>query len=230
MSVLQVISNRPGAGKTCLAGALLHRRAAAGQPVAYYKPRAPESDPDVAFMAGRYAVPSVDPTADVAETVVKAGVQFDLTLVEWPLPAAVESSPTPLAGYPILLLWDYTGGLDVAAEAARIAATARRLGDDLTGIILNNVRRHRRREVGRGIVAVLREQGMPVSGAIPEDREMLALTVGQIADYLGGRWLQEPENAETWVDRFLIGGNIMDSGPNYFGRYSHQAVDRKSVV
>ncbi len=53
---------------------------------------------------------------------------------------------------------------------------------------------------------------------------MLSVTVQQIAEHLGGRWLQPPTDPEVWIDRFLIGGNIMDSGPNYFGRYCHQAV------
>ena len=53
---------------------------------------------------------------------------------------------------------------------------------------------------------------------------MLALTLGQVADFLGGNWVEEPSDAELWIDRFLIGGNIMDSGPNYFGRYPNQAV------
>ena len=53
---------------------------------------------------------------------------------------------------------------------------------------------------------------------------MLSVTVRQIAGHLQGRWVQEPENVDAPVDHFLIGGNIMDSGPNYFGRYSAQAV------
>ena len=53
---------------------------------------------------------------------------------------------------------------------------------------------------------------------------MLSVTVQQIADYLGGRWVQEPVNTDEHVEHFLIGGNIMDSGPNYFGRHRNQAV------
>ena len=53
---------------------------------------------------------------------------------------------------------------------------------------------------------------------------MLGLTMTQLAQGLGGRWELEPQDGDAWVDRFLIGGNIMDSGAGYFGRHSRQAV------
>ena len=53
---------------------------------------------------------------------------------------------------------------------------------------------------------------------------MLAVTVEQVAAHLGGAWVQEPENTDSLIERFLIGGNILDSGETYYGRYSNQAV------
>ena len=53
---------------------------------------------------------------------------------------------------------------------------------------------------------------------------MLAPTIQQVADHLEGRWLQEPADPAATLDRFLIGGNIMDSAPGYFGRHAAQAV------
>ena len=154
---------------------------------------------------------------EVADTIAALDSQFDLTLVEW-------AAPTPLPDRPSLLLYGWAGGTTPAAATAEIGATAQTLGSDLEGVIINEVLRHRRRQVEQEVVAPLRAQGIPVWGAIPEDREMLALTLGQLADYLEGRWVEEPPDPDAWVDRFLIGGNIMDSGPNYFGRYPHQAV------
>ena len=282
LGVLQVISNRPGAGKTCLIGALTCRLTAAGKSVAYYKPLSPEAeaDPDTAFMAQLLpetpepvpppiASPLSEPRLsegqrrEITDAVARLDAAFDTVLVEWSFPnAPEETSPgestpgesapgesapgelTPgdqaiagagqflapgiLAGQPSLLLFGYSGGGDAGTEAARIAAAAKSLGADLTGVIINGVTRHRRMAVEQQVVSVLRSAGTPVLGAIPEDREMLALTVRQVAEYLGGRWIQEPEDAAAWVDRFLIGGNIMDSGPNYFGRYPNQAVITRS--
>ena len=53
---------------------------------------------------------------------------------------------------------------------------------------------------------------------------MLAPKVGQVADHLDAVWTLEPVNADAPVERFLIGGNIMDNGPTYYGRYRNQAV------
>ena len=166
----------------------------------------------------------------VADTIARLNSAFDAVLVEWASPAgvgadgAITNFPPALAGHPILLLCGYNVGMDGGRQAAAIAEIAQRLGEDLAGVIINGVLRHRRREVDLEMVAPLREQGVPLLGAIPEDRELLSLTVQQVADCLGGRWIQEPPDAETWIDRFLIGGNIMDSGPGYFGRYPNQAV------
>ncbi|GIT45136.1 MAG: hypothetical protein Ct9H300mP11_30720 [Chloroflexota bacterium] len=53
---------------------------------------------------------------------------------------------------------------------------------------------------------------------------MLAVTVEQLADHLGGRWVLDPVNTNFSVERIMIGGNIMDEGPTYFDRYPNQAV------
>ena len=59
---------------------------------------------------------------------------------------------------------------------------------------------------------------------VPETCVMLAPKVGQVADHLDAVWTLEPVNADAPVERFLIGGNIMDNGPTYYGRYRNQAV------
>lgn len=120
----------------------------------------------------------------------------------------------------ILLIYRYETGL----EASAVAAAAQSLGSNLSGVVINGFVRHRQRSVCEGLVSDLKANGVPVLGALPEDRTMLSVTVQQVAEHLGGRWLHPPADPEVWIDRFLIGGNIMDSGPNYFGRYCHQAV------
>ena len=116
LATLNIVSTRPGAGKTCLAGALAQREAARGRKVAYYKPLSadPASDPDLAFMAGMLeslgspqdAVPApfpqpIDPrqlltrlsetrAGEVSGAVMALEAAFDTVLVEWDAPAAPE--------------------------------------------------------------------------------------------------------------------------------------------
>lgn len=258
MTVLQIIANRPAAGKTLLAGALLARLANAGpaaaaQPTAgpaaaWYKPLSPTpaADPDAAFMAqllppaaippprpqphnpasANAAAPTPEQRDEIAAAISNLTADFDPVLVEWALPLTdTAAAPPPiLPGHPVLLLHAYTPGQPADRQAAAIAAAAQTIGSDLSGIIINGVLRYRRQAAQREIIAPLRDQGLPILGAIPESRPLLGLTMQQIADGLGGRWIQEPADFAETLDRFLIGGNLMDSGPHYFGRYPRQGV------
>ncbi|MDE2778758.1 MAG: AAA family ATPase [Chloroflexota bacterium] len=243
MATLNIVSTRPGAGKTCLAGALARRLAKEGKRVAYYKPLStnPDNDPDLGFVGGmlnsmgtsQEGAPSPFPqpvdasqlptrlsearTREVADAVAGLESAYDTVLVEWQAPALPPDQPT-------LLVHSHTGGQDLATAQEMVAAECGRYGSGVSGIVINNVGRHRGAEVENRLVNPLKSRGLPVLGAIPEDREMLSLTLEQVADFLEGQWVREPEDPQQWVDRFLIGGNIMDSGPNYFGRYAHQAV------
>ena len=243
MATLNIVSTQPGAGKTGMAGALALHLTTRGRKVAYHKPLStnPESDPDLAFIGAllekrgspQSTVPQPFPqrvdnnnlptrlsevrAAEAVDTVKRLESEFDDVLVEWDAPAVPPGSP-------VLMLHSFAHNLDIGAAASSIAEEGPRYGGDLKGIVANNVLKHRQREVETGLVSALKQGGLPALGAIPEDREMLALSMGQVAQFLGGQWVEEPDDLDFWVDRFLIGGNIMDSGPNYFGRYPNQAV------
>ena len=243
MATLNIVSTQPGSGKTCLAGALARRLAGEGKRVAFYKPLSinPENDPDLGFVGGmleslgsaQAQVPDPFPqpvdaaqlptrlsearTREAADAIAALEAAFDAVLVEWQAPALPPGQPT-------LLVHSHAGGQDLAGAVELVAGECERYGTGIAGIVINNVGRHRGAEVATQLATPLKSRGLPVLGAIPEDREMLSFTLGQVADFLEGEWVQEPEDPNLWVDRFLIGGNIMDSGPNYFGRYPNQAV------
>ena len=243
MAIINLVSNQPGAGKTCLAGALAVKSSQMGRRVAYYKPLSvtPEADGDVGFLAPllvesgspQEGVPpplsqpvSFDdlPTSlsDAHADQVEANLSslestFDLTIVDWEAQATSAKSQ-------VVLVFGCPAGAPPATVSSAVKERAVHLGDSLAGVVINNVPRHRERELMVDMVADLREQGLPVLGAIPEDRQMLALTLRQVAEFLGGEWIEDPSDPDRWVDRFLIGGNILDSGPNYLGRFPYQAV------
>lgn len=251
MEVLQITADQPGAGKTSLAGALMLHLTAAGRQGGYCKPFSthPDQDPDVAFVtqyllnaSSQSNIPNphplppptttgsslVSPTAEeMQRTVTDLRDQCDLVLLEGPDlgQQAGQSSSLPfelssLVDSRVLLLLRYGKGLSVADVQRAIDP----LGDRLAGVLLNGVTRYRKMEVDQLVGGALAALGIPYWGSLGEDRGMSAVTVQQIADHLGGRWGQEPENTTACVERFLIGGNIMDSGPTYFGRFTNQAV------
>ena len=150
-----------------------------------------------------------------------------MVLLEGPdlAPPSGQSSPlalelSSLIDSKVLLLIRYAKDLSAAA----VQGAAQSVGDRLAGVLINGVTQYRMREINQSTEAALAPQGIPFWGTLGEDRGMFAVSVQQISDYLGGRWAQEPENTDASVERFLIGGNIMDLGPTYFGRYSNQAV------
>jgi uncharacterized protein len=244
MGIIQFVSDRPGAGKTCLISALLTRLAEAGKRAGYYKPfsSSPEYDPDVFFISQHLLpgenVPQPRPaprgtssgptlTGQLSNAVANLNATADTVLVEGPALVGADSQASPLASQlaslldaSVLLMVQYARGLDAAA----VTSASEPFSDRLAGVVINSTAKHRRREIGLGLVEKLRSKGLPALGALPEDRAMLAVTVQQIAEHLGGQWVQEPVNTDTCVDRFLIGANIMDSGPTYFGRFPNQAV------
>jgi BioD-like phosphotransacetylase family protein len=248
MGIIQVVSDRPGAGKTCLISALLTRLAEAGKRAGYYKPfsSSPEYDPDVFFISQHLLpaenVPQPRPapqgtssgptltgqlSQEIQNAVANLNATADTILVEGPALVGADSQPSPLASQlaslldaRVLLVVQYARGLDATA----VASASEPFSNRLAGVVINSTAKHRRREIGLGLVEELRSNGLPALGALPEDRAMLAVTVQQIAEHLGGQWVQEPVNTDARVDRFLIGANIMDSGPTYFGRFPNQAV------
>ena len=220
MAVLQIAADQPGAGKTSLAGGLLLHLAESGKRVGYYKPFSNHSgeDPDVALVtqslldaAAASEVPSplpllpftgtgpslVKPAADeVQRAVTSLQNQCDLVLLEGPdlgTPTG-EASPLPLElssliDSRVLLLMRYANDL----SGADVQRAADPFGDRLAGVLINGVTMYRKREIDQSMESTLAPQGIPFLGTVGEDRGMLGVTVQQIADYLEGRWAQEPE-------------------------------------
>ena len=251
MGVLLVSAHRSGTGKTSLIAALLTQMAANGQRVAYYKPfsASPGNDADVSFITetilagpGGPPVPDSLPLPQVSsgnplitesqaqsirQSLSEIQSAADVILIEapdslsptgdaWSLP----SDLADLLESSTLLMFPYSTGLD----SQTVLNAAEPYSNRLAGIVVNGMTSYRKRDVENGLLSQLRSAGKTVIGAVPEDRIMISVTVQQIADQLGGRWIQDPVNTDACIDRLLLGGNIMDSGETYYGRYANQAV------
>ena len=220
MAVIQIVGNQSGVGKTSVAAALLVTASKAGDQAAYYKPFSDgrTADSDVAFMSGLLesiggpAVPAPRNKSDSGELstaqseVSRLESEGGIVIIEGP------DASTPY-GIPSKVILVHRGPQEAVAESVSSA------GSDLAAVVVNAVPIHRRDEVARGLAG----QSVPVA-VIPESRGMLTVTVGQLAEHLGGEWVLDPVNADAPIERFMIGGNIMDEGPTYFGRYANQAV------
>ena len=235
MSTILIASHGPGAGKTSVATGLATLIRHSGVSVSVCKPLSPAGrvDPDAVYFAqnfrGGVAVSDGDDRAslDAAANAVRslAGIS-EHTLVEVANPAGgsgISSSITTGLVERLSARVVAVFGYDAALSAASVAGSVAPLGSALAGVIVNQTPRYRATETSR-MLDDIAAAGIPIAAALPEDRSLLSLTMNQLERQLGGRWELEPSDGDDWVDRFLIGGNIMDSGAGYFGRYSHQAV------
>ena len=220
MTVLQIVGNQSGAGKTSLAAALLVTANAAGKRAAYYKPFADgrTTDPDVVFISGllqSIGGPAVPSPRNKSESGDLSPAQAEVSKLESEADVVVIEGPDGSAPYAlgskVILVHRYSKGDAIASIAAAVP--------DLAATVVNAVPIHRRDEVARELAG----RAGPVA-VIPESRGMLTVTVEQLAEHLGGQWVLDPVNTDVPVERFMIGGNIMDEGPTYFGRYANQAV------
>ena len=70
----------------------------------------------------------------------------------------------------------------------------------------------------------MESEGVALLGMIPEDRLLLAVTVGQMSADLGGRFVVREDLVDGLVEYILVGGLGMDSGVLYFGLHENKAV------
>ena len=243
MATLYITSDQPGAGKTALATSLA---LLLGKQANYYKPFStkPDADPDVGFVnrdilpgsdtpaplpypnGGSDSIPkgeatkikrSLDQVSDGSGLVLVEGTslvddQGHESRVSQELAALIESRS--------ILLIRYRQGLD----AKKVIKLCEPFGKGLLGVVINSVTRYKLRQVLGELTSAIEAGGIKVLGVIPEDRSMLAVTVGEIAQHLNGEWVLGESKAGQLVKNFLIGGNILDWGITYFGRTDNKAV------
>ena len=225
-----LITGPARSGKTSLAAGLLACARDVDRSAAYAKPfsSSADADADHAFAAGVLAEtlgitvgPAPRPLSagvdDAGRAIAELRRQHETVIIE----AADGSPAADLAEATearVLEVHAYAPERDWAAMADRAAG---RWGNRLACVVVNAVPPYR----GEAVAASAAESSATVDAVlIPESRVMLAPTVAQIADHLEAVWTLEPVNADAPVERFLIGGNIMDNGPTYYGRYANQAV------
>ena len=225
-----VITGPARSGKSSVAYGLLALLRSAGRSAAYCKPfsTAPGADADHRFASdvlteslgvavGEPPRPISEDVADVSAAITALSRQNDAVVVEaaeGPLfPQLVEAT-----GARVVEVIPYAAGRNWANAVDEAAV---RWGSRLTGFVVNSVPRYRQESV---VDAAARSQADVDAVVLPESRVMGAPTVAQIGEWLGAAWAQDPVNEDALVERYLIGGNIMDSGPTYYGRYNNQAV------
>ena len=224
-----LINGPAGSGKTSLAYGLLARLRETGRSAAYCKPFSPTPDADADYVfASEVLVGSLGISAgpppraisqdvnDLAPAVQELSRQNQIVVETTDGSPAVALAEAVDARAVEILSYSPERNWADAVDEAEV-----RWGSRLAGVVVNAVPTYRRDSVAAGATASDAAVEVVV---IPESRVMIAPTVAQIAEGLEAAWTLDPINEDALIERYLIGGNIMDNGPTYYGRYSNQAV------
>ena len=97
-------------------------------------------------------------------------------------------------------------------------------GENLIGTVINFLTIYKGTEAYESVIPRLKESGITVLGLIPEDRTLLSLTVKQICENLEGVFFAGEEYGEDLVEGYMVGGFGMDPGEYIFSKQDKKAV------
>ena len=237
MAALYVTSLYAGAGKTAVCAGLGRHLQGDGRRVGFFKPivseiKNPEAtDSDAQFMkhilALKEPVNSLCPviggqgelTSKIKQAHAKVSKGKDVVIVEgvWrqrPGGKPIEASYQVVAALDarVIIVEPYSEGLSTAMSIYRD------FGENLLGVVVNKVPRSRVEHLYNQL------SGVDILGVLPEDRVLISLTVGELAEHIGGEILNCAEKSSELVEDFMLGAMTVDSGLDYFGRKANKAV------
>lgn len=105
------------------------------------------------------------------------------------------------------------------------ALTARfRLGDTLSGIIINNVPDEAQAFVEQVARPNLEERGITVFGALPQVKSLAAISVAELIETLDAQVLTGEDKGDALVDTLMVGAMSAEAALGRFRRQQNKAV------
>ncbi len=218
MPTLIVAATSPGAGKTAIAAAIADHISGGERKVAASAAWSNDfSDLKAALGDNVPEQPLADQSASVAEIATAiSNLASEVNIVEGKTGDHATNLSLAEETDALVLL--------VGTPADDILHPASSYGSRLAGVIINAVPRYQSHEVESRLIPELTEANINVVGWIPEDRRLLAPTIGLVAEHLGADVIQNEDESDRLIDNFLIGGMVLDWGPFYFGSKENVGV------
>jgi len=244
MVALFIVSAEAAAGKTAIAVGLGRQLLGEGRKVGFLKPLVGEKPADTSRGDADFVKqvlnlpediarlsPSLGSGKALADRARKAYIEVsqnrDVVIVEGRCgqnPADDDSK----AAYEIaqalkarvIVVESYVGG----KPAPRYMGSYLSFGENLLGFILNKVPKRELKRTGEKLTSRVKGTEMRLLGAVPEDRPLLAFTVGELAEMIEGKLLNDGEKTAELVENLMAGALCVDSGLDYFGRKANKAV------
>ena len=105
-----------------------------------------------------------------------------------------------------------------------VLAAKFRLPNSLSGVVINRVPQNALSFVNDLVVPYLEKHGVPIFGVLPEDRELAALSVGEIVEVLNAEILTSCYDKEALVEALMVGAMTEDSALRRFRKQGNKAV------
>ena len=239
MSILYVVSDRPGAGKTALSMALTRLLRAQSKSVTAIKPIADsEDDMDAAMYSELLGVDTKGWPVANAEDVSGGNLDEVSALINGLASendiVIVEGS-NGLAATPGRIICDNVdakvlviAGYDASLSHGVVLATGSPYGGRVIGYIVNGVSQYKGTDARANLVPQIAAQaslrGARVLGLVPEDRRLLGMSVSQIAAHLDGEFISEDMEEDALVEYLMVGGMSLDPGEYYYGIHDNRAA------
>ena len=239
MSILYVVSDRPGAGKTALCMGLTRLLRSQSKSVAAIKPVADsEDDLDAARYSDLLGLDTKGWPVEVAEK-VSGGNLDEVTNLINSLAAdndiVIVEGSNGLAGTLGRIVCDNVDAkvlvvarYDASLSHGVVLATSAPYGGRVIGYIVNGVSQYKGTDVRSNLVPQIAAhasmRGARVLGLIPEDRRLLGMSVSQIAAHLDGEFISEEMEEDALVEYLMVGGMSLDPGEYYYGIHDNRAA------
>jgi BioD-like phosphotransacetylase family protein len=236
LGVLYVVSAEEAAGKTAVCAGLGRHLKGEGKKVGFLKPVSAEksnADGDATFMkqvldlpeSAESLRPPVGDVKKIKEAYDKVTKGKDVIIVEGMLGQNADDT-TSLASYEIAkaLTAKVLAVEAYSEQASRYIDVYKGFGERLLGVVLNKVPESQLKRVSDETSTQFGAAGINVLGVLPENRVLFAITVGELADSIQGKILNNAEKSVELVENFMLGAMVVDSGLDYFGRKNNKAA------
>ena len=221
MVALYVVSVEEAVGKTTICAGLGRSLQSDGKKVGYLKPSSSEksgTDSDITFMKQILGISDVVNAPDVIHG-------RDVVLVEGMLgPSGSDAVSQNTYGTVKEMKAKAIAVEAYSGQASKYIDAYKGFGENLLGVVLNKVPQSKLKRVQDDVRAQFGAAGINVLGVLPEDRVLFTITVGELADSLHGKILNNAEKSAELVENFMLGAMVVDSGLDYFGRKSNKAA------
>lgn len=235
LTVLYVVSAEEAAGKTAICAGLGKYLQNKGINVGFLELCVNDNAPDgdAVFMkqtlnltdSAESLCLGADNLEKIKEAYSEVGPTRDVVIVEGMLGRRTEDKLTQAScavaravNARVMVVEAYSG------QIASFIDVYKEFGTNLLGVILNKVPVSQLKRTQDEASKKYSAAGIKVLGVIPEDRALLALTVGELADGIQGKILTNNEKSTELVENLMLGAMVVDSAVDYFGRKTRKAA------